>query len=206
MITYNTIKKDPAKYKQSQELLSTIWNDSRYLTNELKEFPEIGLGLFAIAGGLHLVIVQERAVTDRDHANPNNSPWADDLIRKAQEFAPFALANHNRIISTRAAAISEVRFIERSVFVPETPVPSTSRTGSGRIPSPAININIPKGQGCLRSRPPNRQPEATGRALTGQRSGAIGSSALGRSCRRRTIGGNWGESDPELTRSSDGSP
>ncbi len=118
MITYNTIKKDPAKYKQSQELLSTIWNDSRYLTNELKEFPEIGLGLFAIAGGLHLVIVQERAVTDRDHANPNNSPWADDLIRKAQEFAPFALANHNRIISTRAAAISEVRFIERSVFVP----------------------------------------------------------------------------------------
>lgn len=118
MITYNTLKKDPAKYRQSQELLSTIWNDSRYLTNELKEFPEIGLGLFAIAGGLHLAIVQERAVTDQDHTNPNNSPWADDLIRKAQEFAPFALSNHNRIISTRAGAISEVRFIEDSIFVP----------------------------------------------------------------------------------------
>ena len=118
MRTYSTIKRDPAKYRESQEILSTIWNDSRNMINELKEFPEIGLGLFAVAGGLHLAIVQERAITDRDHADPNNSPWAEDLIRKAQEFDPFAVQNHNRIINTRANAISGVEFVQKTTNIP----------------------------------------------------------------------------------------
>ena len=49
MVTYNTIKKDPAKYEESQRILSSLWNESRILTSELKEFPEIGLGLFVVA-------------------------------------------------------------------------------------------------------------------------------------------------------------
>ncbi len=118
MITYNTIKRDGAKYEESQRILSTIWNESRVLTSELKEFPEIGLGLFVIAGGLHLAILQERAITDRDHKNPNDSPWAEDLIRKAVEFAPFAIENRNRIINTRANAISPVKFVEKTTFIP----------------------------------------------------------------------------------------
>ncbi len=119
MITYNTIKRDPAKYEESQRILSTVWNDSRMITNELKEFPEIGLGLFVVAGGLHLAILQEKAITDRDHKNPNDSPWAEDLIRKVEEFVPFALGNHNRIISTRASAISPVKFVQRTIFIPK---------------------------------------------------------------------------------------
>ncbi len=118
MITYNTIKRDPAKYEESQRILSTIWNESRVITSELKEFPEIGLGLFVIAGGLHLAILQERAITDKDHKNPNDSPWADDLIRKAAEFAPFAIENRNRIINTRANAISPVKFVQHTTYVP----------------------------------------------------------------------------------------
>lgn len=118
MITYNTIKKDPAKYEESQRLLSTLWNESRIITSELKEFPEIGLGLFVVAGGLHLAILQERAITDRDHKNPNDSPWAADLIRKAVEFAPFAIENRNRIINTRANAISPVRFVQQTTHIP----------------------------------------------------------------------------------------
>jgi hypothetical protein len=118
MITYNTIKRDPAKYEESQRILSTIWNDSRSVTNELKEFPEIGLGLFVVAAGLHLAIVQEKAITDRDHKNPNDSPWADDLIRKAEEFVPFAIENRNRIINTRANAISPVQFVEQTSHIP----------------------------------------------------------------------------------------
>src|SRR5215475_1873337 len=118
MITYNTIKRDPAKYEESQRILSTIWNDSRSITSALKEFPEIGLGLFVVAGGLHLAIVQEKAISDRDHKNPNDSPWAEDLIRKAEEFAPFAIENHNRIINTRANAISPVQFVEQSTYIP----------------------------------------------------------------------------------------
>jgi len=118
MITYNTIKRDPAKYEESQRILSTIWNDSRTITSELKEFPEIGLGLFVVAGGLHLAIVQEKAITDRDHKNPNDSPWAEELIRKAEEFAPFAIENRNRIINTRANAISAVQFVQQSTYVP----------------------------------------------------------------------------------------
>jgi hypothetical protein len=117
MITYNTIKGDPAKYEESQRILSTIWNDSRVLTNELKEFPEIGLGLFVVAGGLHLAIVQEKAITDRDHKNPNDSPWADDLIRKAEEFAPFAIENRNRIVNTRANAITPVKFVPQTTYI-----------------------------------------------------------------------------------------
>jgi hypothetical protein len=118
MITYNTIKRDPAKYEESQRILSAIWNDSRSVTSELKEFPEIGLGLFVVAGGLHLAIVQEKAITDRDHKDPNDSPWADDLIRKAEEFAPFAIENRNRIINTRANAISPVQFVQETTYVP----------------------------------------------------------------------------------------
>src|SRR5262249_35357082 len=93
-------------------------NDSRSITSELKEFPEIGLGLFVVAGGLHLAIVQEKAITDRDHKNPNDSPWADDLIRKTAEFAPFAIENRNRILNTRANAISLVKFVEQTTYIP----------------------------------------------------------------------------------------
>jgi hypothetical protein len=118
MITYNTIKGDQAKYEESQRILSTIWNESRTITSELKEFPEIGLGLFVVAGGLHLAIVQEKAITDRDHKNPNDSPWADDLIRKSAEFAPFAIENRHRIINTRANAISLVKFVEQTTYIP----------------------------------------------------------------------------------------
>jgi hypothetical protein len=118
MITYNTIKKDPGKHQESQNLLSTLWNESRIITSELKEFPEIGLGLFVVAGGLHLAILQERAITDKDHKNPNDSPWATDLIRKALEFAPFAIENRHRIINTRANAISPVKFVEQTNHIP----------------------------------------------------------------------------------------
>lgn len=118
MVTYNTIKKDPTKYPESQDILSTLWNESRVLTSELKEFPEIGLGLFVVAGGLHLAILQERAITDRAHKDPNDSPWAEDLIRKAVEFAPFAIENRNRIINTRANAISPVKFVEKTEYIP----------------------------------------------------------------------------------------
>ena len=118
MITYNTIKRDPSKYQESQGILATIWNDSRYVTNELQQFPEIGLGLFAVSGGLHLAIVQEKALTDRAHKDPNDSQWAAELIRKAQEFQPFAVGNHNRIIGTRANAISEVEFVKHFTNIP----------------------------------------------------------------------------------------
>ncbi len=118
MITYNTIKADPPKYEESQRILSTVWNESRTVTSELKEFPEIGLGLFVVAGGLHLAIVQEKAISDKHHKDPNDSPWAEDLIRKAEEFAPFALENHNRIISTRASAISLVKFVQQTSHIP----------------------------------------------------------------------------------------
>src|SRR5215468_5247283 len=118
MVTYNTIKRDPAKYEESQRMLSTIWNESRTIISELKEFPEIGLGLLVVAGGLHLAIVQEKAITDKDHENPNDSPWADDLIRKSAEFAPFAIENRHRIINTRANAITPVKFIENIRYIP----------------------------------------------------------------------------------------
>jgi hypothetical protein len=74
--------------------------------------------LFVVAGGLHLAIVQEKAITDRDHKNPNDSPWANDLIRKAAEFAPFAIENRNRIINARANAISPVKFVEKTTYIP----------------------------------------------------------------------------------------
>jgi hypothetical protein len=118
MITYNKIKRDPPKYVESQGILETAWKKSVSVTNELKEFNEIGLGLFVVAGGLHLAIVQEKAITDRDHKDPNDSPYAADLIRKAEEFAPFAIEKRNLIISTRANHITPVKYVKDSTFIP----------------------------------------------------------------------------------------
>jgi hypothetical protein len=118
MRTYNIIKKDPAKYEQSQQMLSDLWNESRNLVSTIMVFNEVGLGLFSVAGGLHLAILQERAFTDRDHEDPNDSPWAIELLAKANAFAPWAIAEHNKTIKTRGDAITEVKFVQRSVFVP----------------------------------------------------------------------------------------
>lgn len=118
MLTYNRIKADPAKYIESQKILSDLWNESRILTNTIKEFKEVGLGLFAVAGGLHLVILQERALSDKDHANPNNSPWAADLIAKASEFANWGGNTRYEFIKKRGDAITEVVLVKQSTFIP----------------------------------------------------------------------------------------
>jgi len=118
MLTYNRIKSDPTKYIESQKILSDLWNESRILTNTIKEFDEVGLGLFAVAGGLHLVILQERALSDKAHSNPNNSPWAKDLVAKAAEFANWGGSTRYEFIKKRGDAITEVVLVKHTTFIP----------------------------------------------------------------------------------------
>lgn len=40
------------------------------------------------------------------------------MIRKSAEFSPFAIENRNRIINTRANAISPVKFFQQTTYVP----------------------------------------------------------------------------------------
>lgn len=118
MRTYNRIKADPPKHAESQRILSDLWNESRQLTNNIKEFNEVGLGLFAVAGGLHLAILQERALTDPDHTDPNKSPWATDLIAKAGEFTTWGRTTRQNTLTTRGNAITQVTLVQKSNFIP----------------------------------------------------------------------------------------
>jgi len=152
MRTYNRIKMDPPKRKESQDMLSTLWNESRILTNTIKEFNEVGLGLFAVAGGLHLAILQERALTDPDHTDPNTSPWAKDLIAKATEFKNWGNDTRYNTIKTRGDAITEVKLIQKSSFVPGAgPVDSSYYIWEDKLTGERFTYN--KRESCCDSNP-----------------------------------------------------
>jgi|GEM_PF-2929686 len=152
MHTYNRIKSDPTKHAESQKILSDLWNESRQLTNNIKEFNEVGLGLFAVAGGLHLAILQERALTDLDHADPNKSPWAADLIAKASEFKNWGSDTRSNTIKTRGEAITQVTLIQKSSFVPGAgPVDSSYYLWEDKFTGDSFSYN--KRASCCDSNP-----------------------------------------------------
>ena len=83
------------------------------MTRKLRQFPVAGLGPFLTAGGLHLAIIQERALRDTTVDDPNDSSWAKIYIETAGNFFSYVGNQPDTIVSDRAAQITPVGFVER---------------------------------------------------------------------------------------------
>ena len=99
--------------------LKAAWNRSVEVTSKLRtSFPVAGLGPFLTAGGLHLAIIQERALRDPGVNDPNDSSWAGVYVRTAGDFSSYVGSEHDKIVSDRAKQITPVVFREKMQFVP----------------------------------------------------------------------------------------
>lgn len=97
----------------AQQALIEAWNRSVLVTSKLRQFPVAGLGPFLTAGGLHLAIIQERAMRDSEVNDPNDSSWAKIYIETAGTFISYVGSQPDKIVSDRAAQITPVEFTER---------------------------------------------------------------------------------------------
>jgi hypothetical protein len=99
----------------AQEALLEAWNRSVQVTGKLQQLPvrAAGLGPFLTAGGLHLAIIQERALRDTTVNDPNDSSWAKIYIERASEFILYVGSQVDKIVSDRAAHITPVVFVRR---------------------------------------------------------------------------------------------
>lgn len=94
----------------AQQEIAQAWNRSVLVTNKLLQFPVAGLGPFLTAGGLHLAIVQERALRDPETNDPNDSSWAKVYRDALDQYLPYVGSQPNTIVRERAAHITEVAF------------------------------------------------------------------------------------------------
>jgi hypothetical protein len=97
----------------AQQALIEAWNRSVLVTSKLRQFPVAGLGPFLTAGGLHLAIIQERAMRDPEVNDPNDSSWAKIYVETAGNFISYVGSQPDKIVSDRAAQITPVAFTER---------------------------------------------------------------------------------------------
>ena len=102
----------------AQQAIIEAWNRSVLVTDRLRLFPVAGLGPFLTAGGLHLAIIQERALRDPEVNDPNDSSWAEIYVATAGNFSSYVGSQHDKIVSERAAQITPVAFREWMRFVP----------------------------------------------------------------------------------------
>jgi hypothetical protein len=94
----------------AQQEIAQAWNRSVLATNKLLQFPVAGLGPFLTAGGLHLAIVQERALRDPEANDPNDSSWASVYRDALDRYLPYVGTQPDKIVRDRAAHITEVVF------------------------------------------------------------------------------------------------
>jgi hypothetical protein len=102
----------------AQQALIEAWNRSVLVTSKLRQFSVAGLGPFLTAGGLHLAIIQERALRDPEVNDPNDSSWATTYVETASNFISYVGSQPDKIVSERAAHITPVAFAQRTRNVP----------------------------------------------------------------------------------------
>jgi len=94
----------------AEQDIAQAWNRSVLVTDKLRQFPVAGLGPFLTAGGLHLAIIQERALRDPEVNDPNDSSWAKIYVQTADNFISYVGSQPDKIVSERAAHITPVAF------------------------------------------------------------------------------------------------
>ena len=109
MIAYGRHRESGNNDAARQEI-AQAWNRSVLVTNKLLQFPVAGLGPFLTAGGLHLAIVQERALRDPEANDPNDSSWASVYRDALDQYLPYVGTQPDKIVRDRAAHITEVAY------------------------------------------------------------------------------------------------
>ena len=138
-----------------QELISA-WNRSVLVTSKLLQFPVAGLGPFLTAGGLHLAIIQERAMRDTTVDDPNDSSWAKIYVETAGTFIAYVGTQPDKIVSERAAHITPVAFEHRTRNVPPAG-PVDASVWWWRDRAWPLLREYPRNRGCC---DPNPEPTA----------------------------------------------
>jgi hypothetical protein len=101
--------------------ITRAWDSSVAVTSTLKQFPVPGLGPFLTAGGLHLAIIQERAMRDPEVIDPNDSSWATIYVETAGNFSSYVRSVHDKIVSERAAHITPLAYRDLWQRIPRQP-------------------------------------------------------------------------------------
>ncbi|MET0625060.1 MAG: hypothetical protein ABW250_19095 [Pyrinomonadaceae bacterium] len=106
----------------AQQDIAQAWNRSVLVTSKLLQFPVAGLGPFLTAGGLHLALLQERALSDQTVKDPNESSWAKIYVERAGAFISYAESQPDKIVSARAAQITPAALWRRTAHTPHGPI------------------------------------------------------------------------------------
>jgi hypothetical protein len=103
-----------------------------------------GLGPFLTAGGLHLAIIQERALRDPEVNDPNDSSWAKIYVDTAGNFSSYVGSQPDKIVSERAAHITPVAFRERWRHTPQGPIDASFWWFADPALSPPLRREMPR--------------------------------------------------------------
>jgi len=107
MIAYGRHRESGNNDAARQEI-AQAYNRSVLVTNKLWQFQVAGLGPFLTAGGLHLAIIQERALRDPEANDPNDSSWGSVYRDSLDQYLPYVSTQPDKIIRDRQAHITEV--------------------------------------------------------------------------------------------------
>ena len=72
-----------------------------------QRFAEPGLGVFMIAAGMHLAILQELAYVDPTTDDPQKSSYVESIKLYAQHYADYAIKTYNSVEKKRVAYVDE---------------------------------------------------------------------------------------------------
>jgi len=109
------------------------------------------------AGGLHLAILQERALRDQLVDDPNFSTWAEIYREKAKEYSSYAAPLPGKIVRDRAALITPVQFERRIRNVPRHgPIDESYWWWADRHPQGGGERRYPARTGCCTADPKTR--------------------------------------------------
>ncbi|MET0647197.1 MAG: hypothetical protein ABW208_11295 [Pyrinomonadaceae bacterium] len=139
----------------AEQDITQAWNRSVLVTSKLLQFPVAGLGPFLTAGGLHLAIMQERALRDPTVNDPNHSSWANIYVERAGAFISYVGSQPDKIVGERAAQITPVGFTERWRNTPQGPIEASFWWWEDR--GLGIRRTYAKRRGCC---DPNPEPTA----------------------------------------------
>jgi hypothetical protein len=145
----------------AQQEIAQAWNRSVLVTSKLLQFPVAGLGPFLTAGGLHLAILQERALRDPTVNDPNDSSWATiyyDTL--AQQYLPYVGSQPDKIVRERAAHITPVVFVPKTGGTPWGPIDESYWLWRDPAYPPPQHRVYPKNGGCCGPNPEARAREA----------------------------------------------
>ena len=79
-----------------------------------ESFAEAGLGVFMIAAGIHLALLQELAFVDPDVQDPTKSSYVQSIKKTAQRYVAHATATYSSVETKRVALVGGIHKSENT--------------------------------------------------------------------------------------------